>query len=139
MNKPKIILQKNQKIRLFFKVPKEEVLVTMKIRIDLNDTKPKKTTHLVGKKQPKPQWFCHFCGGAGHTCPNYFKLQASNQATKSKVCVPKAQDPMRLIHELVKAFNLSTNFGVDQQSHVSRNSNLTSTSKKVWMQKTQHK
>ena len=77
MNKPKIILQKNQKIRLFFKVPKEEVLVTMKIRIDLNDTKPKKTTYLVGKKQPKPQWFCHFCGGAGHTCPNYFKLQAS--------------------------------------------------------------
>ena len=47
------------------KVPKEEVLATTKIRVDLSDTKPKKPTHLVGKKKNKAQWFCHFCGGDG--------------------------------------------------------------------------
>ena len=57
MNKPKIILQKNQKIRLFFRVPKEEVLVTMKIRIDLSDTKPMKTTHLVVRNNPSLNGF----------------------------------------------------------------------------------
>ena len=54
--------------------------------VDLSDTKPKQPAHLVGKKQHKPQWFCHFCGGAGQTCPNYFKLHASKQATIQKVC-----------------------------------------------------
>ena len=51
--------------------------------------------------------------------------------------MPKAQDPMTLIHELVKAFSLYTNTGVDQKSHVSRNSNFRHASKKLWMQKTQ--
>ena len=32
------------------RVHKEEVLATRKIRVDLSDTKPKKPTHLVGKK-----------------------------------------------------------------------------------------
>ena len=32
------------------RVHKEEVLATMKIRVDLSDTKPKKPTHPVGKK-----------------------------------------------------------------------------------------
>ena len=62
-------------------IHKEEVLATRRIRVDLSDTKPKQPTHLVGKKQHKPQWFCHFCGGARHTCPNYFQVacyQASN-------------------------------------------------------------
>jgi len=56
--------------------------------------------------------------------------------TKPKVSMPKAQDPMTLIHELVKALGLHAKSGVDQQSHVSRNSNFSSASKKVWIQKT---
>ena len=32
----------------------------------------------------------HFCGGARHTRPNCFMLQATKQATKQKVSVPKA-------------------------------------------------
>jgi len=120
------------------RVHKEEVLATRKIKVDLSDTKPKQSTHLVGKKQHKLQWFCHFCGGAGHTHPNCFKLQASNQATKPKVSMPKAQDPMTPI-ELVKALSLYANIGVDKKFHVSRNSNFKSASKKVWMQKTHHK
>ena len=51
--------------------------------------------------------------------------------------VPKAQDPMIIIHELVKALNLYANAGVDQQSNVSINSNTKFASKRVWMQKTQ--
>ena len=49
--------------------------------------------------------------------------------------MPKAQDSMTLIHELVKAFSLYANTGVNQQSHVSRNFNFKSASKKVQMQK----
>ena len=44
---------------------------------------------------------------------------------------------MTLIHELLKALNLYVNVGVDQQSHMSRNSNNGFASKRVWMQKTQ--
>ena len=76
--------------KLEVRVHKEEVVATRKIRVDLSDTKPKKSTHPVGKKQHKPQWFCHFCGGAGDTCPNCFKLQAGKQVTKPKMSVPKA-------------------------------------------------
>ena len=53
--------------------------------------------------------------------------------------MPKAQDPMTLIHELVMALSLYANIGVDQQSYVSRNFNFRFESKKVWMQKSQHK
>ena len=81
-------------------MPKEEILATRNIRVDLNESKPKKPNHPGSKKQHKPQWFCHFCGGAGHTRPNCFKLQASKQASKQKVHELKAQDPMELIHEL---------------------------------------
>ena len=51
------------------KVPKEEILAIRKIRVDLSESKPKKPNHPRSKKQHKPQWFCHFCGGARHTCP----------------------------------------------------------------------
>ena len=54
------------------RVPKKEVLGTRKIRVDLSETKPNKLTQSRGKKQHKPQLFCHFCGGAGHTFLNCF-------------------------------------------------------------------
>ena len=47
----------------------------------------------------------------------------------------KAQDLMTLIHELVKALDLYANTRVDQKSHLCRNSNFRSASKKMWMQK----
>jgi len=115
--------------KLDVRIPEEEVLATRRVRVDLSETKPKKFTHSIGKKQHKLEWFCHFYGGAGYTRPICFKLQA----TKQKVSVPKAQDPLTLIHELVKALSLYTNAGVDQESHMSRNSNFSPTSKKVWM------
>ena len=120
----------------YVRIPKEEVLATRRIRADLSETKPKKPTHPIGKKQHKSQWFCQFYGGARHTHPIYFKLHATKQAIKQKVTVPKVQYPMTLIHELVKALSLYTNAGVYKKSHVSRNSNFRPTSKKVWMQKT---
>ena len=49
--------------------------------------------------------------------------------------MPKAQDPMTLIQELVKALSLFANFVVDLQSNPSKNSNSLSTSKKMWIQK----
>ena len=112
-------------------VPKKEILATRKIRIDLSKTKPKKPTHLVGKKQHKPQWFCHFCGRARHTRPNCFKLQACKQATKPIVSVPKTQDSITLIHELVKTLSLFANTRVNQQSHVSKSSNFRFASRKM--------
>jgi len=51
--------------------------------------------------------------------------------------VPKAQDSMTLIHELVKVLNLYANTGVEFRPNSSRNSNSKFTSKRVWMQKTQ--
>ena len=56
------------------KVPKEEVLATRRIRVDLSETKPRKPTHPIGKKKNKPLWICHFCGEARHIRPNCFKL-----------------------------------------------------------------
>ena len=64
------------------------------------------------------------------------KLQ-SKQATKQKVSMPKTQDLMTLIHELVKALNLYANIGAKFKSSSSRNSNPKFASKRVWMQKTQ--
>ena len=40
---------------------------------------------------------------------------------------------MTLIHELAKALSLYANLGVIHQSHLSRNANSKSASKKVWM------
>ena len=119
------------------KVHKKEVLATRRTRVDLNESEPKNPNHPGSKKQHKPQWFCHFCGGAGHTHPNCFKLQVSKQATKKKVSVPKAQDPMVLIHELVKVLNLYANTGDEFRPNSSRNSNSKFASKRVWMQKIQ--
>ena len=102
------------------KVPKEETLATRRIMVDLSKSKPKKPNYPRSKKQHKPQWFFHFCGGAGHTHPNCFKLQASKETTKQKVSVPKAQDLMILIHELVKVLNIYANTGAEFKSNSTR-------------------
>ena len=47
--------------------------------------------------------------------------------------VPKAQDPVALIHELVKVLNLYTN----ARAKIKTNPNSKFASKRVWMQKTQ--
>ena len=118
------------------KVPKEEVLASRRTRVDLCELKPKNPNHPGSKKQHKTQWFCHFYGGVGHACPNCFKLQASKQAYKQKVPVQKAQDPMALIHELVKVVNLYANTEAKFRTNSTRNSNSKYASKRVWMQKT---
>ena len=122
--------------KLDVRVPKEGVLATRKIWVDLIETKPMKLTQSRSKKKHKTQQFCHFCGGARHTRPNCFKLQATKQATKQKVFVSKAQDPMTFIHELLTTFSLYAKTRVDQKSHMSRNFNSIFASKRVWMQKT---
>ena len=102
------------------KVPKEQTLATRRIMVDLSKSKPKKPNYPRSKKQHKPQWFFHFCGGARHTHPNCFKLQASKETTKQKVSVPKAQDLMILIHELVKVLNIYANTGAEFKSNSTR-------------------
>ena len=95
------------------KVHNEEVLASRRTRVVLSESKPKNPNQSRSKKHHKSQWFCHFCGGVGHTRPNCFKLQASKQASKQKVIVSKVQDPMALIQELVKILNLYANSGVE--------------------------
>ena len=114
-----------------------EVIPPRKIRVDLQESKPKAHNPPKGKLHDKPAWVCHFCGKSGHIHPNYFKLQAAKRANKPKVHVPQAQDPMVLIGELVKALNLYFNPRVAQNSNVNKNSNAQGASKKFWMQKTQ--
>ena len=96
-------------------------------------SKPKNFNQSESKKNHKPQWFCHFCGRARHTRPNCFKLQALKQSSKQKVHVPKAQDPVALIHELVKVLSLYTN----TRAEIKTNPNSKFASKRVLMQKTQ--
>ena len=80
-----------------------EVTPSLKeIRIDLKESKPKNANLPKDQKHDRPLWVCHFCGKAGHTRPNYFKLQVAKRANKRKVPMPQAQDPMVLIGELVK-------------------------------------
>ena len=114
-----------------------EVSPSRKIRVDLKEFKLKESTPSKDKMHSKPTWVCHFCGKFGHICPNCYKLQAVKKANKPKVSVPQAQDPIALIGELVKAFNLYSNLGVGNHSNVNTNSNARGSSKKFWMQKTQ--
>ena len=95
-----------------------------KIRVDLKKSKPKNANLPEDKKHNRPLWVCHFCGKAGHTRPNCFKLQATKRANKLKVSVPQAQDHRVLIGELVKRY-----------SNVNNNSKSRDASKKFWMQK----
>ena len=114
-----------------------EVTHPRKIRVDLKESKPKKSTLSKDKLHDKPAWVCLFCGKSGHIRPNCYKLQAAKRANKPKVHVPQAQNPMVLISELVKALNLYSNPGVGNHSNVNKNSDARGASKKFWMQKTQ--
>ena len=59
-----------------------------KIRADLKESNPKNPKLPKDKKHDRPLWVCHFCGKAGHTHPNCFKIKATKQANKQKVHVP---------------------------------------------------
>ena len=126
------------------KPPKSEIVKLVevispsrKIRVDLQESKPKTPNPPKDKVHDRPTWVCHFCGKSGHIRPNYFKLQAAKRANKSKVPMPQAQDLMVLIGELVKDLNLYSILGVGNHSNVNKNSNARGASKKFWMQKAQ--
>ena len=114
-----------------------EVSPSRKIRVDLKEYKLKESTLSKYKMHDKPTWVCHFCGKSGHIRPNCYKLQVAKRANKPKVPVPRAQDPIALIGELVKVLNFYSNLGVGNHSNVNKNSNARGASKKFWMQKTQ--
>ena len=65
-----------------------EVTPPRKIRVDLQESKPKAPNPPKGKLHDKPAWVCHFCEKSGHIHPNYFKLQAAKRENKPKVPVP---------------------------------------------------
>ena len=118
-------------IRVDLKESKPKITPALrKIRVDLKESKPKNPNPPKDKKHDRPLWVCLFCGKAGQTRPNCFKLQVAKWANKPKVPVPPAQDPMVLIGELVKALNLYTNPGLAHHSHMNNNSNARFVSKK---------
>ena len=100
-----------------------KVSPSRKIKVDLKESKPKKSTLSKDKMHGKPAWVCHFCGKSGHIRPNCYKLQVAKRANKPKVSVPQAQDPIALIGELVTELNLYSNLGVGNHSNVNTNSN----------------
>ena len=108
-----------------------------KIMVDLKKSKPKNPTLPKDKLHDRPLWICHFCGKIGHTRLNCFKLQATKRANKLKVHLPRAQNPIVLIDELVKVLNLYTNPRVAHHSNMNNNSNARVASKNFWMQKAQ--
>ena len=110
-----------------------EVTPPWKIRVDLQESKPKAPNRSKGKLHDKPAWVCHFCEKSRYIHLNYFKLQAAKKANKPKVPVPQTQDPLILIGELVKTLNLYSNPGVGNHSHVNKNSNTRVASKRFWM------
>ena len=115
-----------------------EVTPPRKIRVNLQESKPKAPNPPKSKLHDKPAWVCHFCGKSGHIHPNWYKVQATKRANKPKVPMPQAQDPIVLIGELVKALNLYSNLGVGHHSKVNNNSNARVASKKFWVQKAQY-
>ena len=50
-----------------------EVTPPRKIRVDIQESKPKAPNPPKGKLHDKPAWVCHFCGKSGHIRPKYFK------------------------------------------------------------------
>ena len=63
---------KPPKIEVF--KPVEVTPTPRKIKVDLKESKPKNPNLQKDKKHDRPLWVCHFCGKAGHTRPNFFKL-----------------------------------------------------------------
>ena len=110
-----------------------EVLPSRKIRVNLKESKLKKSTLSKNKMHGKPAWVCHFCGKSGYIRSNCYKLQVAKRANKPKVPMSQAQDPIALIGELVKELNLYSNLGVGNHSNVNTNSNARGASKKFWM------
>ena len=113
-----------------------EVSSSRKIRVNLKESKPKKSTLSKDKTHGMPAWVCHFRRKSRHIRPNCYKLQAAKRANKPKVSVPQAQDPIALISELVKALNLYSNPGIGNHSNVNTNSNACGAFKRFWMEKT---
>ena len=67
-----------------FEPPKSEIVKPVevtpsptKIRVDLNESKPKNINLPKNKKHDRPLWGCHFYGNTEHTHPNCFKLQTA--------------------------------------------------------------
>ena len=54
-----------------------EVTPPKKIRVDLQESKPKAPNPSKAKLHDKPAWVCHFCEQSGHNRPNCFNLQAA--------------------------------------------------------------
>ena len=138
VNSPKFVLATSPSIvhptLSEVKAHMDVVPASRRTKVDLSKSKPKNPNQFGSKKNHKPQWFFHFCGGVGHIRPNCFKLEALKQSSKQKVPMPKAQDPITLIHELVKVLNLYTNTGAEIRVNSNRNPNFKFASKKVWMQ-----
>ena len=57
-------------------VKQAEVTHPSKIRVDLEESKPKTSNLPKDKVHDRPTWVCHFCGKSGHIRPNCFKVQA---------------------------------------------------------------
>ena len=78
MNPPRFVLATSSSIFCQtlsnVKVHKEVSPVSRRTRVDLIESESKETNQSGSKKNHKPQWFCHFCGRAGHTRPTCFKL-----------------------------------------------------------------
>ena len=51
-----------------------EVTPPRKIRVNLQESKPRAYNPPKGKLHDKPAWVCHFCGKSRHIHPNCFKL-----------------------------------------------------------------
>ena len=67
-----------------------DVTPPRKIRVDLQESKPKTPNPSNGKLHDNPAWVGHFCGKSRHIRPNCFKLQVAKQANKLKVPMPQA-------------------------------------------------
>ena len=55
-----------------------EVSPLRKIRVVLQESKPKTPDPSKGKLHDRPAWVCHFCGKSGHIRPNCFKFQVAS-------------------------------------------------------------
>ena len=70
--------------------PKEDVPAPRRIRVDLTESTPKNPNLPKDNKHDRPLWVCHFCGKAGHICPNCFKLQLSTYAKSTYASIKRS-------------------------------------------------